>query len=85
MFVDIVLVSWKCSLNGYAFLSKNNIFIIKWVQYKWKKQLVDNPSVFWSMRTLVKKFASHIVIFDKSNSPNFVFDFNYNNTSSAWN
>jgi hypothetical protein len=41
MFMEMIIVSWKCSLNGNAFLNKNsNMFTIKWLQYRWRKQLV---------------------------------------------
>jgi hypothetical protein len=46
---------------------------------------MDNPLVLWSTRILVYKWASHSKIIDKSDNPNFVFDFNYNNISNAWN
>jgi hypothetical protein len=86
MLMEIIIVSWKCLLNDNVFLNKNsNMFTIKWVQYRWKKQLVDNPLVLWSTMILVWKWASHFEIIDKSDNPNFSFDFNYNNTSSAWN
>jgi hypothetical protein len=84
MFMEIIIVSWKCSLNGNVFLNKNsNMFIIKWIWYRWRKQLVDNPLVLGSMRILVWKWASHSEIIDKSDNPYFSFDFNYNNASSA--
>jgi hypothetical protein len=50
----------KCSLNNNAIFDRNNnMFTIKWVQYRWRKQLADNPVVLCNMKILVWKWASN--------------------------